>query len=98
MGYKQRRNVICDAERRAEASTRIELETRGNLFKRGQQKNSQLQLQDGTRCNCSDLLPVRKPDFPKRKPLVTSYLEAKFSTDEDFRRRVRKLAEMDGER
>jgi ribose 5-phosphate isomerase B len=32
------------------------------------------------------------------KDLVTSYLEAEFSTDEDFRRRVRKLAEMDGER
>ena len=32
------------------------------------------------------------------KDLVTSYLEAEFSADEDFRRRVRKLAEMDGER
>ena len=32
------------------------------------------------------------------KDLVTSYLQAEFSTDEDFRRRVRKLAEMDGER
>lgn len=29
------------------------------------------------------------------KDLVAAYLEAEFSTDEDFRRRVRKLAEMD---
>jgi ribose 5-phosphate isomerase B len=29
------------------------------------------------------------------KDLVKSYLEAQFSTNEDFRRRVRKLAEMD---
>jgi ribose 5-phosphate isomerase B len=32
------------------------------------------------------------------KDLVAAYLEAEFSTDEDFRRRVQKLAEMDGER
>jgi len=32
------------------------------------------------------------------KDLVTSYLQAEFSTDEDFRRRVRKLAEMDAQR
>ena len=30
--------------------------------------------------------------------LVDSYLRAEFSTDEDFRRRVRKLAEMDDQR
>ncbi|KXF78210.1 ribose-5-phosphate isomerase [Paramesorhizobium deserti] len=30
--------------------------------------------------------------------LVEAYLAAEFSTDEDFRRRVRKLAEMDGDR
>ncbi len=29
------------------------------------------------------------------KDLVDAYLKAEFSTDEDFRRRVRKLAEMD---
>jgi ribose 5-phosphate isomerase B len=29
------------------------------------------------------------------KDLVAAYVEAKFSTDEDFRRRVRKLSEMD---
>jgi ribose 5-phosphate isomerase B len=29
------------------------------------------------------------------KDLVAAYLDAEFSTDEDFRRRVRKLAEMD---
>ncbi|KKX33396.1 ribose 5-phosphate isomerase B [Rhizobium sp. LC145] len=32
------------------------------------------------------------------KDLVAAYLAAEFSTDEDFRRRVRKLAEMDGDR
>lgn len=32
------------------------------------------------------------------KDLVEAYLKAEFSTDEDFRRRVRKLAEMDGQR
>lgn len=32
------------------------------------------------------------------KDLVEAYLNAQFSTDEDFRRRVRKLAEMDGQR
>jgi ribose 5-phosphate isomerase B len=32
------------------------------------------------------------------KDLVDSYLKAEFSTDEDFRRRVRKLAEMDEQR
>jgi hypothetical protein len=32
------------------------------------------------------------------KDLVTAYLEAEFSTDDDFRRRVHKLAKMDGER
>ena len=32
------------------------------------------------------------------KDLVDSYLGAEFSTDEDFRRRVRKLAEMDDQR
>ena len=32
------------------------------------------------------------------KDLVASYLAAQFSTDEDFRRRVRKLAEMDAAR
>jgi len=32
------------------------------------------------------------------KDLVSAYLEAEFSTDEDFRRRVRKLAEMDESR
>lgn len=32
------------------------------------------------------------------KDLVDSYLTAEFSTDEDFRRRVRKLAEMDEQR
>lgn len=31
------------------------------------------------------------------KDLITSFLDAKFSTDEDFRRRVRKLHEMDAE-
>ena len=31
------------------------------------------------------------------KDLITSFLDAKFSTDEDFRRRVRKLHEMDGQ-
>ena len=30
--------------------------------------------------------------------LITAYLQAEFSTDEDFRRRVRKLAEMDDAR
>ena len=32
------------------------------------------------------------------KDLVDAYLKAEFSTDEDFRRRVRKLAEMDEQR
>jgi ribose 5-phosphate isomerase B len=32
------------------------------------------------------------------KDLVAAYLSAEFSTDEDFRRRVRKLAEMDEKR
>ena len=32
------------------------------------------------------------------KDLVDSYLKAEFSTDEDFRRRVRKLVEMDEQR
>ncbi|MDF1600968.1 ribose 5-phosphate isomerase B [Mesorhizobium sp. YIM 152430] len=32
------------------------------------------------------------------KDLVESYLKAEFSTDEDFRRRVAKLAEMDADR
>lgn len=32
------------------------------------------------------------------KDLVEAYLNAQFSTDEDFRRRVAKLAAMDGER
>lgn len=32
------------------------------------------------------------------KDLVEAYLKAQFSTDEDFRRRVRKLAEMDDQR
>ncbi|WP_027997939.1 ribose 5-phosphate isomerase B [Sinorhizobium arboris] len=32
------------------------------------------------------------------KDLVEAYLAAEFSTDEDFRRRVRKLAEMDEQR
>ena len=32
------------------------------------------------------------------KDLVTAYLEAEFSTDEDFRRRVAKLADMDAAR
>ena len=32
------------------------------------------------------------------KDLVEAYLKAEFSTDEDFRRRVRKLAEMDEQR
>jgi ribose 5-phosphate isomerase B len=32
------------------------------------------------------------------KDLVEAYLKAEFSTDEDFRRRVRKLAEMDENR
>ena len=32
------------------------------------------------------------------KDLVAAYLTAEFSTNEDFRRRVQKLAEMDGER
>jgi ribose 5-phosphate isomerase B len=32
------------------------------------------------------------------KDLVAAYLDAKFSTDEDFRRRVAKLAEMDAGR
>ena len=32
------------------------------------------------------------------KDLVKAYLEAEFSTDEDFRRRVQKLAEMDAAR
>ena len=32
------------------------------------------------------------------KDLVAAYLEAKFSTDEEFRRRVAKLAEMDAGR
>ncbi|MDX0850325.1 ribose 5-phosphate isomerase B [Sinorhizobium medicae] len=32
------------------------------------------------------------------KDLVAAYLAAEFSTDEDFRRRVRKLAEMDEQR
>ena len=32
------------------------------------------------------------------KDLVQAYLKAEFSTDEDFRRRVRKLAEMDENR
>ena len=32
------------------------------------------------------------------KDLVEAYLNAEFSTDEDFRRRVRKLAEMDEKR
>ncbi|NNM71346.1 ribose 5-phosphate isomerase B [Enterovirga aerilata] len=31
------------------------------------------------------------------KDLITSFMEAEFSTDEDFRRRVRKLHEMDAE-
>lgn len=30
--------------------------------------------------------------------LVSAYLKAEFSTEDDFRRRVRKLAEMDSER
>ncbi len=32
------------------------------------------------------------------RDLVAAYLDAKFSTDEDFRRRVAKLAEMDAGR
>ncbi len=32
------------------------------------------------------------------KDLVAAYLDAKFSTDEEFRRRVAKLAEMDAGR
>jgi ribose 5-phosphate isomerase B len=32
------------------------------------------------------------------KDLVAAYLAANFSTDEDFRRRVKKLADMDSSR
>ena len=49
------------------------------------------------RCKTSCAFGAQIVDPWLAKNLITAYLGAEFSTDEDFRRRVAKLHEMDGE-